>query len=270
MQPGRLAVETILVNGRVDQGIPGDDQGFTRGLSVFETMRSYGHSVFRLEPHLNRLRESALALGIEPDESVECLRREILHVAGNATNLCIRVSLTGSGNRVLHASSIQRERVGATVSVATVRMEPFPWLPGAVKHASRAAWVLAARAKGVDEVLFLDRKRNILEANRSNVFAVVDGKIRTPPCDGTNLEGVTRGALIEAARSNDLAIAISPLPLESDFSELYLSSTLKELAPVGTLDGESVGAGEIGGELLRGFHRIVSEECGVDLADLVH
>ena len=141
-------------------------------------------------------------------------------------------------------------------------MTPLPWLPGSVKHGSRAGWVLAARAAGVDEVVFVNPEGNILEANRSNVFAVVGGVLSTPPNDGAKLEGVTRGALIEAARRAGLPFEESHLALEEGFDELYLSSTLKELAPVEEIDGRKVGGGPVGSALLEAFRELVVRECG--------
>ena len=187
------------VNGVSGQGIPADDLGFARGLAVFETVRTYGNRVFRLEPHLDRLRLSAETMDIDTS-TIATMRDEVLQLAEEAPNRCIRMSLTASLNRVITARPIDETRVGSSVDVACVPMEPTPWLPGHVKHSSRAGWVLAARTKRVDEVLFVDRHGHLLEANRSNVFVVMGGEIHTPPCDGSNLKGVTRGAMIEAAR----------------------------------------------------------------------
>ena len=248
----------VFVNGVEDAGLPADDIGFTRGMNAFETLRTYGRAPFRLEEHLTRLVASAEAMQI-PLDSIDTVRNEIIQHLDE--DVWIRVTLTAGRNRVLHVHPVDKAKIGRPVKVASVRMAPLPWLPGSVKHGSRAAWVLAARARGVDEVLFVNPDGHILEANRSNVFGVVGGVLRTPPNDGDNLVGVTRGALLEAARAADIPFDDSPLPLESNFDELYLSSTLKELAPITELDGRKVGAGPIGAALHQSFRALVSREC---------
>ena len=157
---------------------------------------------------------------------------------------------------------LDRARPGAPVTVARIPWTPTPGLPGSVKHGSRAGWVLASRALGVTEVLLVHAGR-ILEANRSNVFAARAGALLTPPADGDCLRGVTRGALIEAGRAAGIQIVEAPLDAAGPFDELYLSSTLKELAPVVAIDGvEGPGGGPIGARLLAAFRSLVRREIG--------
>ena len=147
----------------------------------------------------------------------------------------------------------------------------MPWinpvsLPGAVKHGCRAAWILAARQKGVDEVFLVDDKGMILEANRSNVFAVRGQELWTPPLDGRLLAGVTREALIQAAGEAGIPVREEPLPIDGDFDELYLASTLKELAPVSRLDDRELPVGgPVGAVLLTAFRRLIERETGMKL-----
>jgi branched-chain amino acid aminotransferase len=249
----------VFVNGVEGAGLPADDLGFTRGMNVFETLRTYGRSPFRIDQHLKRLEDSAKAMEV-PLASLEEVREEILEYV--EADVWMRITLTAGHNRVLHVHPVEAAKVGRPVRVASVQMTPMPWLPGSVKHGSRAAWVLAARARGVDEVVFTTPSGHVLEANRSNIFAVVGGVVRTPPNDGEKLEGVTRGALVEAALRAGLPFDDSPLALHTDFEELYLSSTLKELAPVETIDDRSVGGGPVGAALHEAFRALVAEECG--------
>lgn len=241
--------------------MPADDPGFTRGLNVFETLRTYGRAPFRLEPHLRRLEASAAAMEV-PLPSIEVIREEIL--AYVSEDIWVRVTLTAGGNRVLQTAPVDRAKIRRPVRVSSVLMTPVPGLPGSVKHGSRAGWVLAARARGVDEVVFVNPEGHILEANRSNVFAVVGGVVRTPPNDGAKLEGVTRGALLDAARASGIPFDDSPLGLDEEFEELYLSSTLKELAPVLEIDGREVGGGPVGAALHEAFGALVAAECHLD------
>jgi branched-subunit amino acid aminotransferase/4-amino-4-deoxychorismate lyase len=188
-------MKRVLVDGDEAKGIPGDDPGLLLGLTAFETLRTYGTHPFRLEAHLDRLEASAARLDIQVPRAL--VEREIQ--AHLAEDVRIRYTLTAGGHRILDVAPIPQHRIGAPVTVGSVRWDPPEWLPGVVKHGSRAAWIVAARRMGVDEVLLVDAGSNILEANQSNVFAVVGGTLCTPPLDGRFLAGITRGALIEAA-----------------------------------------------------------------------
>jgi branched-subunit amino acid aminotransferase/4-amino-4-deoxychorismate lyase len=247
-----------MVDGVVGGGVPGNDQGLVRGLNAFETLRTYGRVPFRLAEHIERLTHSAGALAI-PMPAREVVEREIAAVI-DGQDLWVRYLLTGGGHRVVESGPLDLAGVGRPVSVATITWEPSPWLPGSVKHSSRAGWETAAREQGVDEVIFVDRNGRILEAGRSNVFAVVDGALWTPPADGRILAGVTRAAMIEAAREAGLNLRIEELPGAIHFDELYVSSTMKELAPA-VIDGV-IRRGPVGEALHAAFRRIVARECG--------
>ena len=60
--------EILYLNGnlipRSEAKLSPFDHGFLYGYGLFETMRSYGSSIFRLERHLARLHNAAETLGI--------------------------------------------------------------------------------------------------------------------------------------------------------------------------------------------------------------
>ncbi len=250
----------IWVNGVRDGGVPGDDPGLTRGLSVFETLRTYGTAPFGLEVHLDRLYASAETMDITLRPRT-VVRQTLLDVCRE--NVWIRYTVTAGGNWILQTAPIETARVGGPVTVACLRWSPPPELPGAVKHGSRAAWVLAARRRRVDEVLLVSPKGEILEANRSNVVAVVHGVLRTPPLDGRQLSGVTRSALLAAAASQGLTLQERTIKIDDTFDELYLTSTLKEMAPVIAMDGRpGPGGGPVGAALHAAFRAHIEGQLG--------
>ena len=248
----------VWVDGVVGAGIPGDDPAITVGLSAFETLRTYGTHIFRLEQHLDRLMASCEQMMLDPPSRSE-LRDEIVLRAGEDT--VVRITITGGGRRAIQVYPVDMERVGAPVTVATHRFSPSAALPGTVKHGSRASWMLAARRANATEVLLVDGP-HILEANRSSVVAVVDGVLLTPSLDGRQLASITRGAMLEAARAAGLPMEEVLLTAGVSFSELYLCSTLKELAPVVALDGiPGPGRGPLGSALHQAFRDLVDNEA---------
>ncbi|MBM4364735.1 MAG: aminotransferase class IV family protein [Deltaproteobacteria bacterium] len=246
----------VLVDGHADAQLPADDAGFTRGLAAFETLRSYGPRLFRLEAHLERLARSAAFMDVPCP--LDKLRRDIVQldiVDDQAVNLFLTPR-----HRVVISRPLDHRRVGRAIAVATAPFEPPPWLPGWVKHTSRAGWELAAARAGADELIFLDGRGHWTECSRSNLLAVRDGVAITPPLDGRILPGITRAAAIDAAREAGIELREAPLPA-ARYDELYALSTLKEIAPIEMIDGARAGEGsDVGSALRQALAEIVARE----------
>lgn len=232
-----------------------DDPALTLGWAVFETLRTYGRRPFRLDLHLARLAASAAWMGIPCP--VDVVAAELAAVAAAVPGESrLNVHLTGGGHRIVRATPLDLSRSGAPVRCVTRDLPLTPWLPGRVKHTSRAAWELAARAAGVDEVLWRGPDGDWTESNRSNLFVVRGGVLRTPPDDGRILQGVTRDTVLAVARELGVPTREEPVPA-GPCDEIYLASTLKELAPVVELDGAPApGAGPVGAAVLDAFRRL--------------
>jgi len=98
----------VYINGKIVDGdvaaVPALDRGLLYGYGLFETMRSYGGAVFRLDRHLERLMRSAQALGlaVAPDVSqIVVAVAETLQANGLA-DARVRLTVTaGGGGRAL-------------------------------------------------------------------------------------------------------------------------------------------------------------------------
>jgi branched-subunit amino acid aminotransferase/4-amino-4-deoxychorismate lyase len=189
------------------------------------------------------------------------LREELLQHIGE--DEVARLTLTAGGRRVLELGPVDAARIRRPV-----RCAPCLWptdLPvrGHAKHGARAFWAVAARRAGVEEVILHDREGRILEASRSNVIAAFDGALITPPVDGDALDGVTRRAILEAAQEAGLPLKVAPLRVDQPVEELYLCSTLKELAPVvGMASCAQEGFGPLGERLYAALRALIRRETG--------
>lgn len=244
----------VTVDGREVTEPLAADPALMTGAAVFETLRTYAGRLFRPELHLDRLAASAAACAIPMD--LDRLRAEIGAAPGPG-EWKLNLLATASGHRVVRWAPLEHERIGAGVRVATRARLDDPWLPPWVKHTNRLGWTLATRAAGVDELLW-EEGGAWTEATRSNLFVVRDGVLRTPPADGRILPGVTRGGLLEAAAAAGLPVREERVPV-GPCEELWLASTLKELAPVVELDGgPGPGGGPVGEGLRAAFRAHVA------------
>jgi len=88
------------------------------------------------------------------------------------------------------------------------------------------------RRPSAHEAILCAANGSVAEGATSNVFAVVDGQIRTPALEVGILDGVTRGKVLELARTNSIMCHevsfMSPDELrESD--EVFLTSSVRSV-----------------------------------------
>jgi len=248
------------------------DRGFLYGDSVFESLRSYQGTLFALDEHLGRLQRSAERVAIRLPVSLQTLRNEVLRAldAHGSPNSYVRLTLTrGIGRslgldpeladepmRVLLVTALTLpapEIYEHGISAITYRAER-PSDAAGVADAKIANYLLAvlamraARAVGAREALIENSHGQILEGAASNVFAVIAGKLLTAPETAAILPGITRGHVLELARSAGLKVelrAFSKAEL-GHAQEVFVCSSIRELVPVVSIDGNPVGTGRPG------------------------
>ena len=119
----------------------------------------------------------------------------------------------------------------------TLRPVTVPGGIGAHKFRDRRLLAeLAAQATtGPDQHLLLtDETGELLETDRANVFAVMDGVLLTPPADGRLLPGTTRAAVLRAAHGHGMRIGQKPLTLDelTEATEVFVTNAVAGVLPV--------------------------------------
>jgi branched-chain amino acid aminotransferase len=259
------------------------DRGFRTGEGVFETLRAYGEHVFRLAAHLERARAGAEELGFDPgptDRLAEAVRATAAanHAAFDGADSALR--LTISAGLIDPESPIPGRGVGpptvvvtshplaASAKEATAVTVP---LARELPHVKAVSYLVAVTAKrrarelGADEALLTDGQGHVLEGATSNVFAVVDGTLITPPTAAGLLAGVTRAVVLELADQLGVPSEERPLALEELLraDEAFLTSTTRELVALTEVDGRAIGtssAGELLGRLRGAYTAEVARE----------
>ncbi|HEU5261492.1 MAG TPA: aminotransferase class IV [Gemmatimonadales bacterium] len=264
----------VYLNGAylesADARISLDDRGFLFGDGVYEVTRALGGRLFAGDRHLRRLERGMRELELRwPDgldaAGLRAVSERLLHENGLAEGeATVYAQITRGAAPRTHA--FPPPGTPPTVYVAAGRFKPIDELRGrgaAAITIEDIRWgrcdlktiqllpnVLArqraARADAFDAVQVRDGV--VTEGASTNLFAVLDGVVRTHPADRRILAGVTREIVLELARELGLsareeAIAVAEL---SRGSEVFLTGTTTDVMPVARLDGRPVGAGRPG------------------------
>ena len=106
--------------------------------------------------------------------------------------------------------------------------------------AQNAALLEQAHAEGFDDVLLLNEGGNLAECASANIFLICGGKVVTPPLSTGCLPGVTRDALLEVVPQAGFELREENLTREdlSSAAEVFISSTTREVAAVGSIDSQ--------------------------------
>src|ERR1700746_835495 len=206
------------------------DHGLLYGDGIFEGIRFYNGSVFRLQEHLERLWNSArsicLTIPMTRQEMTEALLETIRQ--NHLRDGYVRLVVTrGVGNLGLNPEQCKNPSVIiivakialyhedfyrkglSIVTVATRRSNPASLNP-AVKSLNYLNNVMArieANLASADEALMLNDAGNVAECTADNVFIVKRGQIFTPPITAGALRGITRSVVFEIAAETGIKVA---------------------------------------------------------------
>jgi branched-chain amino acid aminotransferase len=105
-----------------------------------------------------------------------------------------------------------------------------------------------AKAGGAFEAITLTADGKISDGITSNLWLVQGNRLLTPSIDSGILEGITRAVVLELARREGLEVVEGLLDLgEVDKStELFLTSSTREIVPIVRVAGKPVGTGRPG------------------------
>ncbi|MDX2223382.1 MAG: aminotransferase class IV, partial [Rhodospirillaceae bacterium] len=99
-----------------------------------------------------------------------------------------------------------------------------------------------AAAAGADDALILNTDGRVAETSIANVFALIGGRLVTPPLADGALPGVMRAEVLRLARAEELSL--SPEQVRGA-SEVFVTSALG-LRAVVAIDGQPIGDGAPG------------------------
>jgi len=267
------------------------DHGFLYGDGVFEGIRVYYNSVFRLQAHIDRLYDSAKAINLEIPITKEEMAEVVLETcrqnglrdgyvrlvvsrgAGDLgldprkcpepTIVCIAASI------VLYPEELYKKGL-SVITVPTRRNSPEGINPRikSLNYLNNIMAKIEANIAGVPEAIMLNQEGFVAECTGDNVFLIKDGILKTPAIHLGILEGVTRNEVIKLAEKRGIPVQETTFTRYDLFvaDEVFLTGTAAELVPVVEIDGRVIGNGKPGpifNQLLNDFRELVKQPDAV-------
>jgi branched-chain amino acid aminotransferase len=256
------------------------DHGLLYGDGVFEGIRIYHGKIFRFEQHIERLYESAKAIVLNlPMSRPQLTQATVLTCRKNKLqDGYIRLVVT-RGTGYLGLSPFKCKKPSVIIIAATIELYPPDYYTKGLDMITVPTWrtpsssispqikslnylnnIMAkveALHAGCMEAVMLNHMGFVAECTGDNIFVLKNGTLRTPPISAGALDGITRGAVIELAEREGIAVQ-EPTMTRFDLynaEECFLTGTAAELIPVARIDGRQIGNGKPGPTTLRLMER---------------
>lgn len=244
------------------------DRGFIFGDGVYEVIPAYGGRLFRLAQHLERLNNSLTAIRLpNPHTSSvwETILSKIVDQNGTASqDQSVYLQITrGVAQRdhgfpeevVPTVFAMSNPLTPLTTEILTqgvhaITLDDIRWQHCYIKTIALLPNILL-RQQAMDEgavEAILVKNGEVTEGAASNLFIVKDDTLLTPPKSDQLLPGITRDLVVELAHEHGIPCQETAIS-ESDLhnaTEVWLTSSTKEILPVTQLDNQPVGSGKPG------------------------
>ncbi|WP_036252284.1 D-amino acid aminotransferase [Methylobacter sp. BBA5.1] len=259
--------KTVYLNGQYlplnEAKISVMDRGFLFGDGIYEVIPAYRGKLFRFQEHMERLENSLNNIRLVNPYSREQWLEILTALLSSSRDQYIYLQVTrGVAPKRDHAFP---EKTEPTVFAMCSNIVPFEGRDSGVKAMSlddsrwelchvKATTLLAnillrqqAVEQGCAEAVLV-KEGYVTEGAASNIFAVIDGVLITPPKSSEILPGITRDVILEIAKENHTPYSEEVISLEAlkTASEIWLTSSTREIIPVVEFDDQKVSGGKPG------------------------
>lgn len=243
--------------------VPIMDHGFLFADGIYELIPVYCRRPRCLDDHLERLKNSLAAIHINGAPEEPAWREICTRLIEQSADECF-VYFQVTRGIIPDGAPFRKQFLDGPPTIFAMA-QPLPARPDSISAITREdqRWgrchiksimlletVLATQG-AVDQQAgeaILHRGEEVMEGATSNVFAVVDGQIRTPALSPRILPGVTRKLVLKLMRENGMEYQEGLLRVDElrGAEEVWVTGSTRGVMPVLELDGSPVGDGTIG------------------------
>ncbi len=234
--------------------------GLLSGWGVFSTLRVASGVPFAFERHWARIVRDAAALHVPLPQDPGPVRARLMELveANQAFDSTLRVAIVRNGGGMWAGPSNGHESDLIALTADTKEWGHGVRL-GCVENARHAAcafagtkslswasnltWQETAQQQGYDEAVLLNEHGEVAECTSANIFAATGGQVWTPPLGSGCLPGITREIVLGEIRVPGITVSEKVLT-RADLAaadEVFITSTTRNLLPVGAIEGRKVG-----------------------------
>lgn len=240
------------------------DNGFFFGIGVFETIAlEQGVPIF-MQQHIERMVTSLSRLGIAVKAcDVAMLAKRACQTQTTDKSQALKLVVTEKNQfatlRRNSYGNARREQKFSCVISKVRRNETSPLT--AMKTLNYADNILQKKrafAKGYDEALFLNTKGQVAEGATSNIFAVFDKEVVTPPLSCGLLPGVMRAFVMRTIAVQERVITCDELMCAN---EIFLTNSLMGAMPVCRIDDCCFNDSIVAQQVHKAYEKEINKEC---------
>ncbi len=244
-----MSKSNILGEIYIEDGKPVEVSDFTPGMAhdvYYEVVRMIGGRLLFLEDHLQRLEHSLKGSAI-PFPGKAAIRKDLRllqrHNAFKEGNIRICMQVR-SGNE-LHRFCYFIPYIYPEICMykSGVQVMTYPHVrpnPGIKKWDDRfrSSVNQYIRETGIYEAVLLNRRNEVTEGSRSNLFFIASPNRLVSAPESEILPGITRKYLLDICREEQLDVIHRPIRLNElqDFDACFLSGTSPKILPVWKLN----------------------------------
>ena len=262
----------------IADGSPAPTSEFIPDMSAeiyYEVVRMIGGRFLFLEDHLVRLEHSLNGSGIpfpgkdRIRESLLLLKRHNGFIEGNI-RICIQQHPPGVHHLICYFVPYLYPEV--CMYKSGVQVMTFPHVrpnPGIKKWDDRFRTSVSRfiSENGIYEAILLNRRNEVTEGRRSNVFFITPGGQLVSAPEEEILPGITCRYILEICRTEQIEVVHRPVRLEElhRFKACFISGTSPKVLPVWKLDGVEFEVGQPTLQLLMDRFELVIQNHLEDL-----
>lgn len=267
----------VCINGQFipheDARVAITDGSVLFGDTLFETIKAKENTILLQRQHLDRLYQSAKLIGLScPRQRIE---KALGYLAASLSTPWSRIRLTLSRGPFNSLQFPDDEKAWFLITAAPYtppikpaeetgiscclapnrRVNPLSHLPQ-LKRGNYADCLYArnyAFQCNTDEALFVDSRGYLLEGATSNLFALIDKRLVTPPAGRLVLKGIMRQQVLAAATEIGILTHERPLHVNEVYNadEAFITNAMIDIRPILNIGEHRISPGNCWRALLK-------------------